>query len=364
MNNKTSRKNIVFPLTLNLAETRTQIDTTFQSAEKQNTPFINSTHSPLYIKNIPGAATYDKYGNRYTMSNGVLVKNDGLIEEELFDVTSRHFERTKINDPSTIKERVLSYGPNGYNLRFDDTDNSISLYQNNVKKQNTGHLYSVGNVLCSRVYYQDGKVLGITLVKYLSSYKVVFITDTQKNMPVYTSSNLFRQQLINGTTSTFPAVSPDNLMPLIQAHHYTFNDISFWVATVYSQYGQASNPITNGFATFVYNETSNAVKQYGGTNSFTIIRPTQTTNIVTTYTGYLSYKYNRSTSQTTKALLAHKNDNGTYTYYDYSTPGVVGDVLDVPTTFRPNLTNQIITINNVNYIYGTYIYYTTTPGVE
>lgn len=347
MNSKANRKTIPFPFTLNLADTKAEIDTTFQGAEKQNSPYLNGSHSPLYIKEIDGAATYDKFGNRYTIEGGILYKDDGLIKEELFTVERRHFTKDLINDPSTIAERVLAYGPNGYNVRFDDKTNSVKLYKNNVTKRTVSHIYDVGAIVTARCYYQDSTAIAFVVYKTNNQYKLLAVTETHDA----TTNINWKQQKISGTTSVFVDKTITEAMPLIQAFHTTQSG-GAWIVTVYSQYGQASIPVNQAYCTKMF--VSNAFKE------ITVTRPTNTTTIVTNYKNEIQVNITRSQGQQTKALLAHKNDNGTYTYYDYSTQGVVGAQLNVPTTFRPSISSQIITINNVNYNYGTYTYYTIT----
>lgn len=180
MNGKASKQQMTFPPMFNFCKDSVHVDDSFRNAEEINAPYLNDMLQPLYTKSYDNKAVHDKYGNRYTIENNILMKN-GV---ELWPVNNEKFVKTDITEQVKDYLAFDLHNGNVYCYLRRSSGNTYELYYGaGVVNFRPGDSDSSKIVEC-RQRYINGNV--VTVIYYdLNRYE--YLTIYLNGMVVYSS---------------------------------------------------------------------------------------------------------------------------------------------------------------------------------
>ena len=352
MNNKAVRSNLFDeekPPLLNLSDNRPKIDSTFRYLEHNNSPFINEMIMPLNEKSTGGKYVYDNDGNRYSIKDTYLVKND---TEQLFPVSNRSFKRTNVTSTmSQYHDYDIDDGEEAY-TKWDSSTHSFNIKYKNINIS-SGVLFTNGVIVSSRIRVVDNHAIFVAV--YTSgtpskNFVYFFVTDGSAYNSSIKECKIYRQTILSSGdswTNNISTITPKEFNPIINIAKLADGVYGF---SVVNNYGSVLNTRYNGFHTEVYLESSNTFKEIkGSSHAQTDWSPYNSTSTVVITKHYditfnLSYSYVRST-----ATLQAVSTNGS-TYYEYNTGDTsLGSLITFPSGVIPTNTGTTVDIGGTTY---------------
>lgn len=344
MNNKATKASLFNserPPLLNLSDNRPHVDPTFRYFEHQNSPFINEMIMPLYIKEYDEEYIFDKYGNKYSVQDGGLYKND----KRLFDVNEEMFVRERIE----VDYFDFDYYNDTLFYSYLNDDNSITIND----KHTTEPLYTQGHILAHRLVALS-ETLAVEVVIYNNGQGRYIHVAVIKDDSLYEYDRLctfYRQEIrLNTNYSWQDAISDadigseeeDVTDPIINIA--LVSDDTIGISAVDS-YGTVLNTKYHGFATYFLDLNylgSDDLLQIGSD-----IYPdgsSTTSEITVEYTTTIRASRGRTQSTSNKYCVT---TNGT-TFYEYDN-NTIGAVINFPSNVVPTNTGSVVTVGGINY---------------
>lgn len=338
-NSKANRTTLQWPPVIDLKSNSGSVDTTFKYYKKINTPYLNNMLSPLYKRNGSNKAVFDKQGNKYSISQDILYKNN----EELWTIENKKFVRTNVTNHFKDYLSFDISGSNEATLSFNDSDNTVTL---NYRDGNlvSPQLFDEGAIVTSRVrivnnyaiavvYFTDNSNEYIQYMKYKpGDYYQIRLTATW-----------YTQYARTNPTGTYTptAITIKNADPIIFITGLINDTIG---VSLISDYGNVVNPVQTGFITFA--DKGNNLYVFNGTD----LKPASTASSESVTSTYNNYFYiTASNTQTNQSGACLRDPDDSTVYYDYSTEGVVGDPMNFPIDYTPTNTGETVEINGVTY---------------
>lgn len=326
------------------------VDSSFQQFEKINGPYLNNMISPVYVKSLDGKFIHDKYGNKYHIEDSVLYKED----KELFTVENKKFVRTEIDFSGYLTYDISSNWSEGVptaRASWDGINNRIKLeyYDTTVY---TDRLYDEGHLITSRVrIINDCAVLVVYYDKDNVEYVKYVKLDLDDNKIEIDFTANWQQQTIKYTASASYTTSSKTIKNADPIIYISYNDATdLYCVSLVSKYGMAMNSQDNGFITFVEKD---ATLYFDSTNATHRFVPNSTSVPSQTTTDYYSYFTVRSTGQSNSANGNCITSDFIH-YYFYDEVGVVGEEMDLPSTYVPDATQNTVEIDGTTYTICTY----------
>lgn len=350
MNSKASRNELQWPPLLNMSDNRPAIHNNFQSAERNNAPFVNEMLTPHYKKEVKTEykTTFDKYDNKYDIHDGALYKND----EKLFDVDNRKFVQEDVTDQYN-KYLSFDYDEDG-NLAtlVQNPDNSFTIDYKG-QKTNLPILFASGIVTKTRLRCMKGRPFVVILYAVSGNNSLrIHIWDgtrsydrgitwiTQFNKHNYTDGNNLHP-VSDLNKPDYGNINIDlnatTVNPLIQMSTPNKN---YFAVSILSNYSEQIYTLGNGYYTFLCDfETGEFLD---GTNC----KPRNKTERATVTTDTADeFVFSSSSSISRTSYEMYKNDEDVW--IDVNTRQPIDSIISIE-GMEPEYSGQTIPIDGVN----------------
>ena len=347
------------PPLLNLTQNEPKVYDNFKTVQENNAPFINEMLQPLWKNTIEGDSVFDKYNNRYYISNGTLYKNDQVL--------------TTVANTKFVKEDVTD--TYGQYMAFDiksnklahielTNNNTIKLYTSFETEAETSQLFAAGEIVCSRVkILTDYNVAVIVYKDENNVLKATMMFAKSGSAPyIVTKTVTYRTQVIknSGTAANnIQTVAVQRSVPLINIAELDNSTIGVSLISNYGKNNISATTLPNyqdGVATYIITPSSSNTKEYGV--DLIPSTATQSKEVTTTYNVYCNINAFYEYSYSNKQCLLDPNDNKFYEYEN----GAKGNEItfDTQIPVSAGLTTEI---GGVTYDIYTYILYVYDLGV-
>ena len=341
-NQKAQKQTLPFPPLINLADNKPIIDTSLQSYDKINGPFLNNMLQPVWIQDTGSEAVYTKNGNRYEIRGTEVWLNGrgtGL------SVGDHYFVKERIDYLKNSLDFALDPNTNDiYDLRYEPGVNGSSahtvLYKNDIRVGATAALNAIKDIAAARIkVHSSGAVVIAMLINETTRTFTHFAVCKNGTVTEVGGSDIWWRQLVGSDRSVSGANiviglvnlgQQRNIDPIVNIGEIDSNlvGISFVAA-----YGEIVDITKSQFITSILNintltnTTITALQTPNSTGAYTYT-DTENINVLNRVSG-------------NESSLFYINKDNQYYRYDTET-GVISDqVTNFPEGILPGRTNYL-----------------------
>lgn len=364
MNGKATKQTLAFPLLYNFAKDECVVDDSFQTVESINAPLLNNMISPVYTKDLGGEYVHDRYGNKFNVEYGKLLRNGS----PLFDVTESKFKMEEVTD-YLLDFDSADYDADGniYGLRIDSSsvtvykgsslENLRNNYLNNTKLWTTSFAES-NTAVASRIRILDDRFV---VVVYIDQDNTIglFLADGNINTGVAGTSLLggvWKRQYAKTNASNNYNVQTVSTIKDANPVIYIGKPISgYFGVSLLAFKDDCHNSFEQAYMTkFWPIGNVSAAKDESPNTQASQVQQDIENNI------WLSFKQVATSVNKRGTCLS----SDTETYYEYTEEGVVGPNLNIPVSYTPQPTGNKVTIDGVEYLIYNYGCKDVTTSIE
>ena len=187
MNQKAEKRQLEYPLLLNMQADQPAVHEDFRSVEAINSPLIAGMHRPLFNKrtDVGNKTVVDRYDHVYQIKDGFLQRKLGNVDENLFQVANEHFVATDVTDELYKYQAVdIDNDGNYATLAFTSAANAVTLEYKDFRLT-TDILFINGTILAQRIRIIDNEAIGV--IVYLDDnydFKMAYMRKKVDIIPV------------------------------------------------------------------------------------------------------------------------------------------------------------------------------------
>lgn len=227
-NQKAQQISIPFEAPLNMNKNVTDVKS-FIGFNERNSPIFGGCLSPLFFKTDTGGANtvYDRSGNKYTLSNGVLYKNG----TQLMTVNTTGYSKETVTNISTVSSITVNpinvdefkYNTDG-SLAYTTIDNNIVTchYQYNGTEYTNTISATATPIYGTGIHFDGNHVFFIEASYYSSQGVFISVAATDYNF----STNTWTTMTMYNNTDTPMSLVPGGAL----SNTFTvYNNTYFWM---------------------------------------------------------------------------------------------------------------------------------------
>lgn len=350
MNGKATKQTLQFPLSYNFARDEVVIDDTFSTVESINAPFLNNMISPVYTKSLGGEYVHDADGNRYNVKDGSLYRNDS----QLFSFPQKQFRYEEVTEELSKYDSICFHNGNMWTLRVD---NGNIAHISGEGHETEVALYENETVVASRISVIEGNYLAVVVYGDYNNEPVLYIgvynTDTGEyynGMHTNFVGLKWLSQYYNTTVGSGLYIEPANDIVDAKPVIYISNPKSgVGAVSLVSNGGVISSSRELRWMTFFLDLGESRIYMIGqpsyGSMNINLLGETETITQEVETISYVKVVTGINKASINGTCISSDGVN----YYNYDTVGVIGDALDIPTTYTPSKTGNTVSIDGTNY---------------